>query len=253
MIRNSASKLKGVLLTVALLVVAGCSAMPELAETTAEDSYGIGIEAAERGDYLLAIEAFKRVTINSPLHDMADDSLVGLADAHRAISDHASAEAEYRELLSDYPHSSLVPEAEYKLGLTFLEQALPAALDQTMTKQAISQFEYFLAAYPTSGFTDEARAKILELRTRLAAKRYESAALYFDLGKPKAARVYLEAVVSEYEDTVWARVALLEKARSLSAEGSQALAEGEYRRIIELYPGTEEALTAAEEVAALGG
>jgi len=227
--------------------------MPELGESTAEDTYEVGVAAAEQGDYLLAIEAFKRVTLDSPLHETADDALVGMADAHRAISDYASAEEEYRRLVSDYSYSPLVPEAEYKLGLSFSEQALPAALDQSMTNQAISQLEYFLAAYPESEFEQDARAKVLELRTRLAAKNYDNAALYFALNKPVAARVYLEAVVTEYPDTVWARVALLGKARSFASEGSRALAENEYQRLIDLYPDTEEARTAAAEKAALAG
>lgn len=253
MIRKNASRFAGATLVAALLATAGCAPMPELNEATSEDLYETGMAAAERGDHLMAIEVFRRVTLNSPLHEMADDALLGMADAHRAISDYASAEMEYRQLLSDYAHSPLVPEAEYKLGLTFHDQALPAALDQSMTEQAISQFEYFLAAYPESGFAEEARQNILELRTRLAAKRYDGATLYFVLGKPKAARVYLEAVVNEYPDTSWARVALLEKARSLASEGSRALAENEYQRLIDAYPGTEEARTAAAELAALSG
>jgi outer membrane protein assembly factor BamD len=250
---NPGAPLAVLTLAVALAVGCGCTAMPELGESTAEDTYAIGLEAADRGDYLLAIEAFKRITDNAPLHENADDALVALADAHRAIEDYASAEEEYRRLLSDYPHSTLVPEAEYKLGLTFAEQALPAALDQSMTEQAISQFEYFMQAYPESGFADEAAARILELRTRLASKRYDSAMLYFSLKKPRAARLYLEAVVTEYPDTVWARAALLEKARSLAAEGSLAPAETEYQRLIDMYPDTEEARTAAAEKGALSG
>lgn len=216
------------------------------------DTYEIGVAAAEREDYLLAIEAFKRVTLDSPLHEYADDALIALADAHRAIGDHVSAEEEYRRLLSDYDRSPLVPEAEYKLGLTFFEQSLPAELDQSMTRQAISQFEYFIEAFPSSEFVAAARERILELRTRLAAKSYESAMLYMTMGKPAAGRVYLEAVVAEYPDTVWARRALLEEARSYAAEGADALAEGAYRKLIELYPGTEEAGEAAEEKTALG-
>ncbi len=252
MIRLNASRFAGAALVVALLV-AGCSQVPELGETTADDTYETGMAAAERGDYLLAIEAFKLVTLNSPLHEMADDALLGLADAHRAISDYASAELEYRQLLSDYPRSPLVAEAEYKLGVTFQSQALPAALDQSMTNQAISQFEYFLASYPKSAFVADARASILDLRTKLASKSYDSAMLYFTLGRPKAARVYLEAVVKDYPDTPLARVALLDKARSLASEGSRALAVNEYQRLIDSYPGTEEALTAAAEKAALSG
>ncbi len=80
-----------------------------------------------------------------------------------------------------------------------------------------------------------------------------TATLYFALRQPKAARVYLESVIVEYPDTVWARAALLDKARSFAAEGSRALAEGEYQRLMELYPETEEARTAATEKAALSG
>ena len=249
-----APRTAGVLATavVAILIATtGCSPMPELGETTAEETYDVGVAALARGDYLLAIEAFKRITLNTPLHDTADDALVGLADAYRATSDYASAEEGYRRLMSDYPHSPLVPEAEYKLGMTFFDQSLPSSLDQGMTQQAISQFEYFLDAFGETELADDARDRIGELRSRLAQKNYEAAGLYFDLKKPAAARVYLEAVVAEYPGTVWARVALLDKARSFAAEGSRALAENEYQRLIDLYPGTEEAGTAAAELAAL--
>jgi outer membrane protein assembly factor BamD len=241
----------GALFVAVLIATAGCSPMPELGETTAEETYDIGVAALERGDYLLAIEAFKRVTLNTPLHDTADDALVGLADAYRATSDYASAEEGYRRLMSDYPHSPLVPEAEYKLGMTFFDQSLPSSLDQGMTQQAISQFEYFLDAYGDTELAGDARDRIGELRSRLAQKSYESAGLYFALKKPAAARVYLEAVVNEYPDTPWAKLALLDKARSFAVEGSKALAEHEYQRLIDLYPGSEEAGTAAAELAAL--
>ena len=48
-----------------------------------------------------------------------------------------------------------------------------------------------------------------------------------------------------------AGLALLDKARSFAVEGSKALAEHEYQRLIDLYPGSEEAGTAAAELAAL--
>lgn len=227
--------------------------VPEVRHKLGMTLFDFGVAAAGRGDYTLAIEIFKRVTLEMPLHETADDALVELADAHRAISAYVFAEEAYRELLSDYPHSPLVPEAEYKLGMVFFDQVPRASLDQSMAEQAISQFEYFIAAFPSSGFVDEAAERILELRTRLAAKRYDSAMLYFSLRQPKAARIYLESVIVEYPDTVWARAALLDKARSFAAEGARALAEGEYQRVMELYPETEEARTAAAEKAALSG
>lgn len=253
MIPESARATTGALVLCLLAAAVGCSPIPELGETTAEDAYQVGAAAAERGDYLLAIEAFKRVTATAPLHEMADDALMGLADAHRAMSDYAQAESEYRQLVSDYPRSPLVPEAEYKLGLTYYEQALPAELDQSMTNQAISQFERFLTAYPESDFVGAARDKIAELRGRLAQKSYEAADLYFSLGDPRAARVYLEAVVREYPDTRWAPAALLDMARSYADEGSKALAANAYQRLMDLYPDSNEARAAKAEKSFLDG
>jgi outer membrane protein assembly factor BamD len=234
-----------------LVVAAGCSPVPDLGEATAGETYEIGKEALEREEYLVAIEALSRVSLESPMHEFADDALLGLADAHRALGDFASAEAEYRRVLSDYPRSTLVPEATYKLALSFYEQSLPAALDQGMTRRAIEQFERFLAAYPGTRFAVDAETKISELRARLAEKEYDVAVLYFALDDPQAARIYLEAVADEYPDTAWARKALLALARSLRDEGSTARASDVYERLTETYPGTAEAASAASEIAAL--
>jgi outer membrane assembly lipoprotein YfiO len=227
---------------------AGCSPVPDLGQTTAEDSYQIAVDAAARGDYLLAVEAFRRVTAQEPLGEFADDALLGLADAHRVTKDFASADAEYRQVVTDYPRSPLVPEAEYKLGLSMSEQSLPASLDQEMTRTAITQFERFIADYPESPLVSDARAKVADLRSRLAKKDYESAMLYFTLGSPEAGRIYLESVASGYPDTEWARKALLEEARSFAREGAGESAATAYRRLLDLYPDTEEAGIAAAEI-----
>lgn len=238
-----------VALAACLVAVTACSPIPEFGESTAEDAYSVGVDAMEREDYLLAVEAFKHVTMASPLGDWADDALIGLADAHRAISDYASAESEYQRLMSDYPRSPLVPEAMYKLGLSFYDQSLPAELDQSMTLAAIEQLEHFAATYPESDFVPEAQERIAELRARLAEKAYGAAALYLQLRDEAAARVYFEAIVEDYPDTPWARLALLEIARSHARGGATAKATQAYDRLIELYPGTEEAAAARVEKA----
>lgn len=239
-------------LAAALLFGTGCTSMPDLSDATASDSYDVAVAASERGDYMLAIEAFKRVALDSPLHEYADDALIGLADAYRQISDYASAEQEYRALLRDYPHSPLVPEAEYKLGLCFYEQSPRVQLDQAMTEQAMSQLEYFVDAYPESEFVADAEARILEMRSKLASKSYDAAMLYMSLKRPAAARVYLDSVIIDFADTVWARRAMLAKARMLAADGSREEALEVYRSLIELHPGTEEAELAGVESAGPG-
>lgn len=235
------------MVTVAAALAAGCSPVPEIGEASIEETYDYGVRAAAAEDYLVAAEAFKRVMASAPLDELADDAQMGLADAYREMRDFAMAEGEYRRLLSDYPRSPLVAEAEFKLGLTFFEQSLPAQLDQATTARAIRQIERFLATYPESEFAGEAGELRLDLRSRLAEKEYRAALLYQTLKNEEAARVYLRSVAAEYPDTPWAPRALLELARSHSREGATALALDAYERIVRDYPGTEEAASAEAE------
>ncbi len=233
-----------------LTAVVGCSPIPEFGEAPITDVYDVGVDAAGRGDYMVAIEAFKRITNQWPLDDLADDALVGLADAYREVGDYALAEAEYLRLMVDYSRSPLVADAEYKLGLVYLAQSRPSALDQAITHDAIDQFNRFLARYPDSDLADDARRHIVELRGRLAEKQMSSAELYMTLGNPSAARVYYEAVVADYSDTPVAAKALLGIVRSYLASGDTAGATEALGRLEESHPGSGEAAEAAAEIAA---
>lgn len=247
---DNRARLRALVALCALALSAGCSSAPSLEEATADDLYDIAVAAMENEDYTTAIGAYSRLAIESPLHEYADDGLLGLADAYRLTKDFAGAEAEYRRFVRDYPRSPLVPTAEYNLGLAFMEQSLPTHLDQDMTNQAILQFERFLRYYPDSDLVDDAEARILELRSKLAEKRFMSAELYSRMGDFDAARIYLESVVDEYPETPWAPKALLAEAESLQYQGETALALEVLERLIRLYPDSGEAEIAAEIAAA---
>lgn len=234
------------------LLSQGCSPIPQFDDLTVREAYDVGTQAMARGDHLVATEAFRRITLDSPMHELADDALLGLADAYRSVGDHASAEEAYRRLQADYPRSPLVGEAAYKLGLSYYEQSPPTELDQKLTREAIEQFEAFRVAHPEDPLVAEATSKIAELRARLAEKDYESAMLYFTLESPDAAKVYLTAVIDEYGGTVWAGRSLLALARVLCSEGSTAQGAETYSRLIDEYPGTDEAAAAAVEAEGCG-
>jgi len=233
-----------------LAAIVGCSPIPDFGEASVTEVYDVGVDAAARGDYMVAIEAFKRITSEWPLDDLADDALVGLADAYREVGDYALAEAEYLRLRQDYPRSPLVADTEYKLGLVYLAQSRPAALDQATTLSAIDQFNRYLTRYPESAHAADARRYVAELRGRLAEKEFSSAELYMTLGNPAAARIYYEAVVADYSDTPVAPKALLGIVRSYLASGDIDGAMEARARLEKSYPGSGEAAEAAAQIAA---
>lgn len=233
-----------------LAAIVGCSPIPEFGEAPVTDVYDVGVDAAARGDYMVAIEAFKRITNEWPLDDLADDALLGLADAYREVGDYALAEAEYLRLMVDYSRSPLVADTEYKLGLVHLAQSRPAALDQAMTLSAIDQFNRFLARYPENAHAGDARQHVVALRGRLAEKQISSAELYMTLGNPTAARVYYEAVVADYADTPIVAKALLGIVGSYLASGDIDSATKALARLEGSHPGSDEAAEAAAQIAA---
>ncbi len=241
------------LLTVVVAFVLGCSPIPEFSEASVEEVYATGREAHQRGDYMVAIEAFRRISVSWPLDERADDALMGLGDAYLDMDNYVSAEGEYLRLLSDYPRSELAPEAEYKLGLVYFKQSKPSVLDQSTTEEAIAQLWRFLRDYPDGEFSDGAREHLAELRARLAQKDFEAAMLYAKSGSPTAARIYLESIPDEYPNTPWAPRALLELVRSYVVAGETAHAQETLARLDELYPDTAEAEEARDLLAVPGG
>jgi outer membrane protein assembly factor BamD len=71
-----------------------------------------------------------------------------------------------------------VPEAQYKLALSYYELSPRAPLDQQYTRKAIDEFQSFVEYYPNNPLVKDAAEKIRELNTRLAKKQYETAKLY---------------------------------------------------------------------------
>ena len=166
----------------------------------------------------------------SPLHELADDALLALAESHRAMRDFASAEAEYDRLPADYPRSPLVPEASYGLGLAYYDQSLPAALDQTMRRSARSRSSSGSSpSYPDSPSVPAATEGSPSSGRGSPRRTYESARLYVTLKDGASARVYFEAVARDYPDTPWAPRALLAQARSAAADGLPDEARGAVR------------------------
>ena len=64
---------------------------------------------------------------------------------------------EFREFLSFYPTNPRADYAQYKLGMAHFRQMRAPQRDQTETRDAIKEFETFVARYPNSTLMPEAK------------------------------------------------------------------------------------------------
>ena len=89
------------------------------------------------------------------------------------------AQNEYREFLSFYPTNPRAPYAQYKLGMTHFKQMRGSERDQTETRDAIREFQTFIARYPMSPLMSDVEARLREAKNRLGKADFEVGYFYF--------------------------------------------------------------------------
>ena len=112
-----------------------------------------GTDALNRKKWLTAREFFKQVTETYTASPYRPDAKLGIGDTYLG---EGTAEAlvlainEFREFLSFYPTNRRADYAQYKLALAHVRQMRAPQRDQTETREAIHEFETFVARYPNS-------------------------------------------------------------------------------------------------------
>ena len=166
-------------------------------------------------DYLKAINEFTVITLQNQGSAYADSAQFFLADCRFRRGEYLVAATEYGYLKRSYPASPLVPEAQYKLALSYYNLSPKADLDQEYTKKAIDEFQTFVDYYPKNEHASDADARIMELNTRLAKKEYNTAQLYETMEYYPASLFYFEDIIDKYHDTEYAPLAHLGKVEVL--------------------------------------
>jgi outer membrane protein assembly factor BamD len=141
-----------------------------------------GTEALNSKKWLTAREFFKQVTETYTASPYRPDSKLGIGDTYLG---EGTAEAlvlainEFREFLSFYPTSKRADYAQYKLAVAHVRQMRAPQRDQTETREAIKEFETFVARYPNSSLMPEVRTKLRETKDRLDESDYLVGYFYF--------------------------------------------------------------------------
>jgi outer membrane protein assembly factor BamD len=141
-----------------------------------------GTDALNSKKWLTAREFFKQVTETYTASPYRPDAKLGIGDTYLG---EGTAEAlvlalnEFREFLSFYPTNKRADYAQYKLALAHVRQMRAPQRDQTETREAIREFETFVARYPNSSLMPEVRTKLREVKDRLDESDYLVGYFYY--------------------------------------------------------------------------
>ena len=185
--RRFAHHLPRLLVVAALAATAACGTHTRgtvPAGTTEPDKFLFdkGTVALSGKKWLTAREFFKQVTETYTASPYRPDAKLGIGDTYLG---EGTAEAlvlainEFREFLSFYPTHRRADYAQYKLGMAHFRQMRHAQRDQTETREAVKEFEAFVARYPTSSLMPEVKARLRESRDRLSEADYLVGYFYY--------------------------------------------------------------------------
>jgi outer membrane protein assembly factor BamD len=170
----------------------------DMARATPEGLYKRGAEQYQEGRYKKAIESFQRLKEQFPLHPMAPDAELGIADSYFSNKNYVEAELTYKDFIDLRPNNDNVPYAMYQLSMCHYKQMDAIDRDQTDTLKAVKAFERLIARFPSSKFALLAERHVLECRKRLAEHEFYVGNFYFTRGKYKAALGRFETIARDY-------------------------------------------------------
>ncbi len=202
---------------VASAIVSGCGGGTDVvAGGTPEERFQAGMTALQDEDYQKAQELFNLIITQSPASEYADDAYYYLAESYFRDESYSLAAFNYNRLRQQYPSSPFYRLALFRAAESYDQSSRPADRDQSETRYAIDQYRSFLQLYPQDSLASEAQQRVIQLRTKLAKKDYQTAQQYWGLDDTKAALIYYDKVMDAYPDTDYYDLATIGRIRALT-------------------------------------
>jgi outer membrane protein assembly factor BamD len=180
---------KRLIVFVALAVTVGCATttsrqvVPAGTQEPDKFLFDKGETALNAKKWITAREYYKQVVETYTQSPYRPDAKLAVGDTYLeegGADNLVLAANEYREFLSFYPTNKRADNAQYKLGLTHFKQMRASERDQSETRDAIREFQTFLARYgATSDLTPQVKQRLREAMDRLGKADFEVGLFYY--------------------------------------------------------------------------
>lgn len=230
------------------LMFVACGGRANLSQLSSDELFAKGMEKYNDGKYYNATEYFQAIVYSYAGESIVDTAQFYLAMSYFGNEDYELAQVEFNRLVINYPSSVYFENAMlHRAACAYLSTPKHFGLDQSELVQAIKLFEDFIIDFPESQYLPEAKEYLLNARTRLAHKYYESGVVYNRIGANDAAKVYYQIVVDDYTDTEYAPLAVFGIAESEYKLKNYSEAHQKFADFARIYP-EHELFTKAEKM-----
>jgi outer membrane protein assembly factor BamD len=191
-----------IFLPILFSLIFGCAGKGKEVKTIKGDPeilYKQGLARFNKRDYDEALKIFEQIKSSfpdSPPYTLWAEVKVG--DCHFFKKDYVEAISAYEEFKKIHPTHEEMPYVQYQIGMSHFNQISTLDRDQTSTKKALSNFEYLVANYPPSIFTEKAKGKIDVCKKQLADNEFYVGNFYYKHGKYQAAASRFEVLLEKF-------------------------------------------------------
>lgn len=180
---------------------------------------------------------FNRLKTEFPQSPLLVETDLMIAETYYRDESYQAAASALEDFIRTYPGRPEVPDALYKLGMSYAKQ-MPSSpqRDARATQKAVQTFSRLISTFPNSEHVTEAHERVKEARTLLANKVYRIGRFYEGQKDYAAsARRYAE-LVSLYSDLEIAEEAFARRVRMTNLAGEKDAATALAAEFLSRYP-----------------
>lgn len=183
------------------LLLASCTNIEKLLKSNDSDAkYAAAMRYYNENSYTKAIQLFENLTLYYRGKEHAEEIGWYYAQALYKEKDYYTAGYQFRRFARQFPYSEHLEEALFLSAYCRYIDSPAYSLDQSLTKEAIREFENFADNFPQSTHIPEVNAYLDELRAKLVKKDYEVAYGYYYIEEYHAAYVSFKNFINLYPD-----------------------------------------------------
>ena len=189
-----------------------------------------------------AIEKFELLRSNFPdSSPYATWAELKVADSHFFLKEYVEAAAGYEEFKKLHPTYEEGAYVQFQIGMSYFNWMTTSDRDQTYTKKALASFEYLVANYPPSLFTEKGKDKIGLCKKQLAEHEYLIGDFYYRQEKYEAAAFRFEGLLEAFPKWPDEDKTLLYLGKAYTVLNKEEKAKETLGRLIKEYPGSPSA------------
>ncbi|MBP5326792.1 MAG: outer membrane protein assembly factor BamD [Bacteroidales bacterium] len=183
-------------------ILTSCNNTEKLLKSTDyEAKYNAAVKYYNEERYSPARQLFENLMLYYRGNEHAEDIAWYYAQSLLKSTYYYTASYQFKTFSKRYPYSSRAEEAVFLSAYCKYMDSPSYTLDQTTTKEAITELEQFADRYPQSTHIPEVNEYLDELRNKLMQKDYEIAYGYYNTESYRAAVVALNNFINDYPES----------------------------------------------------